>query len=173
MKSAFIPWDHSGTEFFKTRIADLESVWRAGSPLALNDAANLCKEFGCAVWPEWVLTALATEHEAVLAGRKHKKQGRQASVEGFERDRHKHLLRWHNARIALANRERLPADGFEPTWEGAFEWVSNLLKGTPGQGEPPSIKRSYTKVEKAIREGKGARFGMVPPEPEVAHNLDN
>ena len=78
-EGGFIPHDFSGA-YFKRTIAHLESVWRAGSPLALNDAVNLCKEYQCAEWPGWVLDALANEHQASITGRKRNKRGRHASV---------------------------------------------------------------------------------------------
>jgi hypothetical protein len=164
LKSGFIPWDRSDTEHFKSTMAQLETIWRAGSPLALSDAINFCREHHCVVWPHWITEALAADHQAQIAGQARSKRGRQASVGGHERDRHKHVLRWHNAKIALACRERLVADGFPPTRDGAFQWVSQLLRGTVASGENDAVERSYKKVEKAIRDGNGARFGIVRPQ---------
>src|SRR5829696_5885140 len=166
-KSGFIPWDHSGDEFFKRKIAAFEEIWRAGSPLAplALSAVNLCNEFGCRVWPEWVTAALAEVNRADIAGRKKTRRGRQATVARYEQERNIHLRRWRFASIALANRHQLPADGFPATREGAWEWASLKLRGAVGKGEPGSIERSYKLIEKAIRNGKGALYGVVDSNP--------
>jgi hypothetical protein len=171
-KGGFIPWDYGDDPpvvvlraepmpwtgdlqsfkdaYFERAIWAYERAWHSGYGPALSDAVRLCEEHGRPL-PPWLNDALLKD--------KVRKIGRQASVEGEERDRYVHWRRWDLACAALeVPREYLKEAGFAATREGAFAWASEQLVGTTAQGEPDSVRRSYNKVRRAIAKGEGAKF---------------
>jgi hypothetical protein len=159
-KGGFIPWDYGDDPpvvvlraepmpwtgdlqsfkdaYFERAIWAYERAWHSGYGPALSDAVRLCEEHGRPL-PPWLNDALLKD--------KVRKIGRQASVEGEERDRYVHWRRWDLACAALeVPREYLKEAGFAATPEKgrlhgppSSSWV-RLPKASPTVSGGATIK---------------------------------
>ncbi len=168
-QSGFIPWDYGeaqpvlylkpprqvqyadASDYFEQHIEALRAAWLVDCfprVQLLEEAKTLCREHNRPV-PEWLDQALSERLQASVSDGP-KARGRQAKESGSERDRHKHYVRWSYARTALARRKDLPLFGYAATKDGAWEFVSDQLRGTAAQGEPPTIERSYHLIRRRV-----------------------
>jgi hypothetical protein len=138
-------------------VAQCEKAWRAGRADALAEAFVLCagNDFPFPMWLfEAVLAILDAEH---AKGKRGRAAARTAAADEMN---DLHRTRWLFASIHLDWRKTYARHGRKVTREGAFELASHDLRGTPAQGAPGAIERSYNIVETAIREGRGHLFGI-------------
>jgi hypothetical protein len=142
----------------------LERAWREGGNLdALRMAVDFCR---MATRP---LPAWASEAVCSLLGELYMKRrsGRPGGA-AFLRKNLKHVSRWY-----LVNVQRdKPKDKFqkdakrEKTWLAIYEYVAERESIESGGKPitPDAVKKSYMLIEKAVRDGKGAVYGLNYPE---------
>lgn len=135
----------SSRPFYVRELECLERAYADGSNSALAAAVKLCGVSRQPL-PKWV-------SNGVLLALKEKNTGKR----GRPTNDQTHYIRWDAVRELRDRREEL-ADTYKPTWEAAYQYVSDMLRGTEAQGEPHSIEASYKKVERIFRKGAGARF---------------
>jgi hypothetical protein len=120
--------------------------WDDGSLSALMNAVKHCRQNNLPL-PHWaandVLRTLANPDRRLA---------------GADRRNRIHYTRWDMVHELRDRRQELAASGYRPTWPEAYENASQALSGTAAAGSPEVIKKSYQKVERSFRVGKGARF---------------
>jgi hypothetical protein len=102
--------------------------------------------------PNWV--ADAAYGALILAANKGGRKGRGKTGSYLYQARRAEIdqRRWGVADHALAFRSDLPSFGaYEANRQGAFAHASDLLAGTPAQGSPEAIERSYNRIQKQKR----------------------
>ncbi len=132
-------------------IERLRAEWTAGHYPSLIEAFRWCV-LNERCLPEWIADAVhgALWFTALEGGRngRGKTGGFQAASRRSEVDD----TRWGAAERALQMRDLLPNLGdFAANRDGAFEYASRQLAGTPAQGSADAIKRSHQKVQRRNR----------------------
>jgi hypothetical protein len=139
-------------------LSNLERAWQDGSLLALRVAISSCEKNHRPL-PKWVNAAAL----AVLAMSEKKRRGRLANMAVRDKQTEIHYLRHSLVRqlkpawASKTVRKLKP----EMTWEDAREQASKILRGTPAQGSPDAMKKSYELVEKLMKQGRGWRFYLA------------
>lgn len=137
-------------DFHEDEIEQLRQRWELG------DLRSVMEAFALTAWrarpfPEWltdaVLEALVFAfNEGGSAGRG---KGGRHIVKAQRRDMHEVRHGW--AEIWLRARDDLPHQGYAATRDGAFAFVSELLRGTFAQGSAKAIERSFDKIQRETR----------------------
>lgn len=148
--------------FVTDQLRACENAWREGSLPALAKAIQLCHRYERPL-PAWAvhgaLAAVSAQFDASTAGRR----GRLANRKVAHQQDMIHYARWDAVKELRDRREEL--GGIASTWEEAYAAVAELLEGTEAAGSEATIKRSYQLVERAFRNGEGARFYQADMEP--------
>jgi hypothetical protein len=125
-----------------------ERSWADGSLAALADAVQLCRQRKLPL-PDWVADGvLQMLAEPRLC----------AKLMAAEHRNNMHYTRWDAVRELRDRRGELTAAGYRPTWNDAYCNAAEKLAGTKAAGSPTAMAKSYQKVEKLFRVGRGARF---------------
>jgi hypothetical protein len=135
-------------QIYGDRLHVFKRAWDDGSLAALADAVQLCRQWKIPQ-PDWVadgvLQMLAEPKlcaKLVAAGRRN----------------NMHYTRWDAVRELRDRRGELTAAGYRPTWSEAYRNAAKILAGTEAAGSATAMAKSYQKVEKLFRVGRGARF---------------
>jgi hypothetical protein len=145
-----VPESENNERFLEQQLAGLEEQWLRGYFPAVIEAFQLCAANTRAL-PDWLVPVVngslhVAFHEGGREGRGkkggHFAQARRMAIE---------QRRWSWAKHWLNARECLPGWGYKATREGAFEFTSDLLRGTIAQGSPRAIEDSYERIEKSLK----------------------
>jgi hypothetical protein len=140
------------------QLRGLERAWHDGSLRALTKAVTLCRWYNCPL-PDWaaqaVLALIADRSKAFWRGNQ--------THEEWEQQNSIHAIRWELVSELRARKEENPTDPLfqvvDPTWDAAYERVSEQLQRTAAAGSPDAIKKSYQLVERVFRTAKGSTRG--------------
>lgn len=124
----------------RRRLHRYEIGARAGRQKAILDAIAFCAQWQVPI-PLWL--AAAVSRPAPKRGR-----GRPPADETD-------FVRWD---MVTECRDRKGDDHIPTTWEATFEAVSEMLRGTPHQGTPETIRASYKRVLKRSRTQPGRYY---------------
>jgi hypothetical protein len=146
------------TDMHASYLSALARGWDDGSLSALVSAVQWCQRNNLPL-PGWATKAVMQMLSA---------PNRVAKLAVADRRNRIHATRWdmvrelRDRRHELKISHRMPdgskSEGYKPTWDAAFGYVSEALAGTEAAGSPDVIKKSYQLVERSFRAGKGARF---------------
>lgn len=145
--------------FVDRRLAACERAWAAGNYPALMDAVGLCTNYGRPL-PAWVaratLDALAERYEGVVG----EKRGRLANPKAEYRQNYIHYCRWDAVNELRDRQAELEPAGYDLRWEKIFHVVSEYLNQSRSIafGGPDAIRKSYQLVQRAFRNGDGAKY---------------
>ncbi|UPK35549.1 hypothetical protein IVB18_47725 [Bradyrhizobium sp. 186] len=149
-------------EYFLDQIAEMKRAWDAGFKPALINTVRLC---GPNNWPlpQWAYEEIV-HHLMESYGGKPKSAGRRGysgGVRGAAALDAKHYIRWNWASYWLENRKSLL--GSRATRDDAFKRVEALLADaqSPARTSAKAVEKSYIKVEKDIRAGRGDRYFLA------------
>lgn len=141
--------DHNADQFDR-QLAEHEAKWDKGHFPAVIEAFALCAVTGHPM-PEWLSESVHaalqfTLQEGGKDGNRRKggygPQARRTQIDQW---------RWSMAEFALKNRDLLPHWGFESNRDGAFEYASAELVGTPAQGSADAIKKSHERHQRSLK----------------------
>jgi hypothetical protein len=133
---------------YDRKLAACEAGWRTtGDPLAVSEAA---------VWayahrqplPRWL-----TEAVVMLATNSRGKDPAKRALEAAADS-----LRYQAVCDAKAERRAGYLKGRKVSWEAAYGRAADVLAQTHARGSAAAMKRSYQKVKRDLREGRGARY---------------
>jgi hypothetical protein len=65
--------------------------------------------------------------------------------------------RRHELKISRPLPDGTKSEGYRATWGDAFANVASALAGTKSEGSPDAIKKSYQKIERALRTQDGGK----------------
>ena len=130
---------------FERHLRCLHRSVEAGSRTALAEAARWCDRWK-RPYPSWLAARL--QSTACTPNR----------TKGPDRRAQIHFARWDAVRELRDRRGALAVLGYGPRWDDAYASAAERLKRTDAAGSAESIKRSYQKVARAFRAGKGALF---------------
>jgi hypothetical protein len=149
-KHAHIPRDADGDPIFwilppgvqasyDRKLAGCEAGWAAtGDPLFVAEASTLARLHRQPA-PAWLDDAVYR-----LAGNRRTKGHAKRAAEAAA-----HLMRYFAVRSA--RRAGL-------SWERAWERATEILAGTHAAGEPDTVRRSYIRVSRDTKAGRGVRY---------------
>ncbi|MER8438328.1 hypothetical protein NKH36_18075 [Mesorhizobium sp. M1312] len=133
------------------RLAAFREFYNAGVMRALQDALTFCDELadeeGGATVPRWILAAARDLVIERIEKGKTIGKGKHGNDSAVYFDHQKHLLRYLRVR-ALMNTGVTLEEAYQPASEG--------LKGTSAEGGEDTIRTSYKKVQKALKDPKEA-----------------
>jgi len=131
-------------EFYDRDMGHFKAAWFAGVDVAVGEALRCCRQFQ-QVPPGWLVdavTQLVTESPRETAKR---------------RKRHAadmlHYERWDCVNELRERKSELPEG---KTWDLAYDAASEMLRGTAAGGSPESMRQSYRRVARDLREGRHA-----------------
>jgi hypothetical protein len=135
-------------QIYGERLRVFKRSWDDGSLAALADAVQLCRQWEIPL-PDWVADGV----QRMLAEPK-----LCAKLMATERRNNIHYTRWDAVRELRDRRGELAAAGYRPSWNDAYCNAAEKLADTEAAGSPAAVAKSYQKVEKLFRVGRGARF---------------
>jgi hypothetical protein len=131
---------------YDRKLAACEAGWReTGDPLAVSEAAILVHLYRQPL-PRWLAEAVAMLADD-RRGRAHAKRALEAAADS---------MRYQAVCDAKAGR----------TWEAAYGQAADVLAGTPARGSADAMKRSYQKVKRDLRAGRGGLY-FTPKSPNI------
>ena len=141
---------------YDRKLAACEAGWReTADPLAVSEAQVLVHLHRQPL-PRWLTEAvmmLATDRR----GKAHAKRALDAAVD---------TLRYQTVRDAKAERRAGNLQGRKVSWEQAYGRAADVLAGTYAAGSATAMKRSYQKVVRDLRAGRGGRY-FTPKRPNT------
>jgi hypothetical protein len=134
---------------YDRKLAACEAGWReTGDPAAVGEAAILVHSHRQPL-PRWL-----TEAVVMLATNSRGKDPAKRALEAAADS-----LRYQAVRDAKAGRRAGDLKGREKvSWEAAYGRAAEVLAPTFARGSADTMKRSYQKVKRDLREGRGARY---------------
>ena len=168
---------HGGPEFkrspnWRTWADGLDAVRRryeAGNVLSLMDGLALCRR-GNIPLPDWLFRELMAFITICVTGKLPKERGTTGNILSAARNDLIHMERFFAVKLARGMQKQIKASdprsesialnffGIEntatigKTWFDAYALASDRLQGTFAQGEPETMKDSYRKVLKIMKE---------------------
>jgi hypothetical protein len=143
------------------RLRKCEIAWQDGNIVGLKKAIQLCADFKVPS-PAWINGAKKSVLiDLIRAGTSKKKIGRHARAATKAREDENDYIRWDAVKELRARKKELQdLAGIKPTWEEAYERAAEYLKsiGSPAKGSASTMKASYQRVAKNMREGKRGRY---------------
>jgi hypothetical protein len=141
---------------YDRKLAACEAGWRdTQDPLAVSEAMIYVHSHRQPP-PRWLTEAvamLADDHR----GRAHAKRALEAMADSW---------RYQAVRDAKAERRAGNLQGRKVSWEQAYGRAADVLAGTPASGSADTMKRSYQKVVRDLRAGRGGRY-FTPKRPNT------
>jgi hypothetical protein len=134
------------------KLEDLERAWRDGNFAALSAAMKCCRKHERTP-PDWLVEGV--EEVCTVRGQAGG-LGRLGAREEADRQNRIHYMRWDAIKELHARKHEL-ANIIKPTWEEAYIAAARGLRGTIAAGAPDTMKASYQIVQKAFKNGQGAR----------------
>jgi hypothetical protein len=141
--------DRDLQEVYDRDMGHFKAAWAAGVDVAVGEALRCCRQFR-QVPPEWLEEAviqLVTESPRKMAARRHRHAMDMV-----------HFERWDIVNELRERKSSLPQG---KTWDRAYDAASEMLRGTTASGSAESIKRSYKRVARDMREGQPAGKYLV------------
>ena len=136
----------------------LDALKRDGGLTALLQAVQWCRRHRLPL-PDW-----AARRVLLLL----QEPKRLAKLIGADRRDRIHRTRWdmvselrdrrHELKIQHPLPDGTKSEGYGATWGDAFANVANALAGTEAKGSPDAVKKSYQKIERALRTGLGKKI---------------
>jgi len=131
-------------------LVPLEEAWKQNRhPGALADAMLVCFAFRQPT-PHWLAMAVFDLIETRMTPQEKSRRA----------DNWKHFVRWQVVAELRARRYELLAidDDSAKTWERAYAAASDRLQNTSAAGSAEAMKKSYKKVQRAMKADRGVQF---------------